>query len=125
MNTETKYITHICGTNPQAKIPSPDSCHTYLDCSNVAAEEQTRAEFVDYLLECPYPDLFSSDTGQCQHFSFVSCRHRLEPKAPCDYFQYLQLYDCSSKNCTACTQHHPSCRGLSDGSHAVVEIYIQ
>ena len=45
--------------------------------------EGGQAELMEYLLECPYPSLFSKQTGSCQDHRAVSCGEREEPKAPC------------------------------------------
>ncbi|KAK7090902.1 uncharacterized protein [Littorina saxatilis] len=118
------YITEICKVNPTARIPCHDSCSRFLDCSlssagTLPSSANEGPQFVDYLLECPYPLLFSPATGACQHHSFVTCRDKFEPKAPCDYAQYLQLYNCADHGCNDCIKHHPSCLQLSDGVHPV------
>ncbi|KAK3776727.1 hypothetical protein RRG08_019182 [Elysia crispata] len=96
------------------------------DAGSVTSGVVTRApsvttgqEWIEYLVECPYPDLFSTQAGSCQDHRMVSCGEREEPKAPCDYLQYLQLYDCNGIDCLTCTKSHPSCVGLSDGKQPV------
>ncbi|KAL8592491.1 hypothetical protein ACOMHN_021433 [Nucella lapillus] len=116
------YINDICRENPSARIPSAINCAHYVDCESrqktaTGPANKAPAGSLDGLLECSYPKLFSPDTGSCQHHSLVSCGHRFEPTAPCQYLQYLQLYDCHSLNCTQCASHHPSCLSLPDGLH--------
>ncbi|XP_076435351.1 uncharacterized protein LOC143275260 [Babylonia areolata] len=156
------YTDQICRANPSARIPSPDSCAHYVDCrarqrNSFTGPADTTATttitgapppagFLDGLLECSYPllfspatgrcehfsfvrcrhtfepkapSLFSPATGRCEHFSFVRCRHTFEPKAPCDYLQYLQIYHCDAADCSECERHHPSCLFLTDGYHPV------
>ncbi|GFO16556.1 chitin binding beak protein 1 [Plakobranchus ocellatus] len=81
-----------------------------------------QVELMEYLLECPYPYLFSVQTGSCQDYRTVSCDLREEPKAPCklcEYLQYLQLYDCNGPDCATCKRRHPSCVGLHNGRQPV------
>jgi hypothetical protein len=51
--------------------------------NNTEPALRRKQAFVDYLLECPYPLLFSPDTGECTDPHQVACRWRFEPKAPC------------------------------------------
>ena len=60
------------------------------DAGSVTSGVVTRApsvttgqEWIEYLVECPYPDLFSTQAGSCQDHRMVSCGEREEPKAPC------------------------------------------
>ncbi|GFR80879.1 chitin binding beak protein 1 [Elysia marginata] len=138
------YIQAICSQNPTAVVHDAERCGQYLDCTvtnentivspgtasaasasgsgvvtRAPSEAAGQVEMVEYLLECPYPGLFSTQTGTCQDFRAVTCGEREEPKAPCDYLQYLQIYDCNGFECAACKQHHPSCVGLPNGQHPV------
>ncbi|XP_059153724.1 uncharacterized protein LOC131939449 [Physella acuta] len=109
------YIRAICHHNPTATVPYAERCSQYMDCG----VEPGGHQFMDYLLECPYPSLYSTQTGSCQNYHYVTCAEREEPKAPCEYLQYLQLYNCSSPHCWECGRHHPSCVGLPNGRHRV------
>ena len=40
--------------------------------------------------ECPYPDLFSSRTLECDEFTRVTCGKVPEPQAPCKCYDYIQ-----------------------------------
>ncbi|KAH9505410.1 hypothetical protein Btru_057191 [Bulinus truncatus] len=73
------YIRTVCHYNPAATVPDAVKCSQYLDCS----VHGTGHEFVDYLLECPYPTLYSTQTGACEHHLSVMCGERVETKAPC------------------------------------------
>lgn len=66
-------------------VAKGDNCAQYFDCSSPVTE------FGQYLQECPYPQLFNDDTQQCQHFSQVECKSRYQPKAPCKFFEHLDL----------------------------------
>ncbi|XP_041347811.1 uncharacterized protein LOC121367600 [Gigantopelta aegis] len=103
------YIDTICRWNPNAKLPSPVSCGQYFDCSQTGGSGQ----YAKYVMECPYPQLFSERNKRCEHFKRVQCGTRRVPKAPCDYVQYLQL--CQTTKCRPCERRHPSCKGRNNG----------
>ncbi|XP_067670570.1 uncharacterized protein [Haliotis asinina] len=105
---------HMCKWNPSAKLPSQLSCSQYFDCS----QSTSSVEYVKYVMECPYPQLFSDVHGRCLHFKLVQCGKRPMPVAPCDYIQYQQMCP-DPRTCAPCHQRHPSCSGLVDGYHPV------
>ncbi|KAI8770490.1 CAunnamed protein product [Biomphalaria glabrata] len=109
------YIRTICRYNPKATIPDTTKCSQYLDCSVTSSG----SDYVDYLLECPYPSLYSTMSGACQPFHSVMCGERPEPKTPCNYSQFQQLYGCSGHVCSPCERHHPNCLGLPNGRHSL------
>ncbi|BFZ00430.1 hypothetical protein BsWGS_03469 [Bradybaena similaris] len=111
VGTIWQYIREICRHNPTATVPDAAQCSHYFDCS---LGEGGR-EYMDYLLECPYPTLYSTQTGSCKDYRFISCEERTEPRSPCEYQQYLQKYNCSDPSCAACHRQHPSCVGLPNG----------
>ncbi|KAK6195253.1 hypothetical protein SNE40_000723 [Patella caerulea] len=112
------YLDILCLYNPQAKIASAASCAQYFDC----AQASSTPEYSKYVMECPYPDLFSTKTGKCASFRNVKCETRKDAKAPCDYVQYQQM--CSdSKNCKQCSRRHPSCVSKPNGFHQVPSSY--
>lgn len=143
------YIRTICQYNPTGVVHDSQRCAQYFDCTvtndntamTLAASDAssldtatyvsgvvTRApvpggvqqvDLMEFLLECPYPTLFSTVTGSCQDHRAVTCGERDEPKEPCDYLQYLQRYDCTGFDCAVCRQHHPSCARMSNGQHPV------
>ena len=41
--------------------------------------------------ECPYPDLFSPRTLECDEFTRVTCDKVPEPQAPCKCYDYTVL----------------------------------
>ncbi|CAG5118575.1 unnamed protein product, partial [Candidula unifasciata] len=102
-------------TIPKATLPHSGECAHYFDCSVINGA----SEYMEYLLECPYPSLFSTHTGTCKDYRLVSCGERSEPRTPCEYHHYLQKYNCSDPGCAACDYHHPSCVGLANGNHPV------
>jgi len=114
------YIAHICHENPYARIRDPQHCGQFYDCSISVSQH-----YVDYLMECPYPKMFSDVSRACEEYTMVDCLGRMEPKEPCDYLQYRQMYDCHgfpgnlSPGCNTCRSHHPSCTELGDGTHPV------
>ncbi|GFO16558.1 chitin binding beak protein 1 [Plakobranchus ocellatus] len=119
-----------CMWNHQMRVPSYTSCAQYFDCS---AQSSSPGALPDYITECPYPQLFSPVTSQCEHHSKVRCTGRTEPKAPSedhplflmwslpsppgDYIQYREL--CQGPSCGRCEDRHPSCVGRLDGNYLV------
>ena len=67
-------LNFYCRKHPTAKLPYPNSCAKFQDCSKGSASR---------LSECTYPDLFSTQTGKCENFTTVKCDKRPEPQAPC------------------------------------------
>ncbi|XP_064606136.1 uncharacterized protein LOC135471018 [Liolophura sinensis] len=63
--------------------------------------------------ECPYPQLFNSETSKCEDFVNVTCGTRKEPKAPCEY----RKRQCQVAHCRPCWAVTPSCVNASDGLH--------
>nr|XP_022322146.1 uncharacterized protein LOC111123822 isoform X3 [Crassostrea virginica] len=112
-NKDTLYA--ICKTHPNIVRPNPYDCAQFIDCS------KSRPGHVigEYIKECPYPKLFSTDTLECQEYNKVMCNIRREPRAPCEYLQNL----CTGKSthCTPCTERLPSCIGLPNGMNPIME----
>lgn len=71
----------------------PDNCAQYIDC-NVVSQGGSSADPVQ---ECTYPDLFSTLSMTCQHFTTVTCDTRMEPQAPCKY-DVIHRGDCDVYN---------------------------
>lgn len=69
----------ICKAHPNIVRPNPYDCAQFIDCS------KSRPGHVigEYVKECPYPKLFSTDTMECQEYNKVLCNTRREPRAPC------------------------------------------
>ncbi|WAR27130.1 hypothetical protein MAR_012834 [Mya arenaria] len=57
-------------------FPHPTECQVFYNCS----VSYTHAFFEQHLVECPYPQLFNTDTKQCDHFENVKCGSRTEFK---------------------------------------------
>ena len=74
---------NICDLYPNIVRPSPYDCAHFIDCS------KSRPGFPvsEFVKECEYPQLFSVDTMECEHFDRVQCTIRHEPRAPCKYNQ--------------------------------------
>ena len=64
-------------------FPHPDNCAWYFNCS-VRPDAVMEKYHGGHVLECPYPQLFSLRSGQCEDFEDVQCRGRYEPKSPCE-----------------------------------------
>ena len=68
----------FCKAHPSAVLPNPSNCAQYTNCS-------ASVNNMHPMIECQYPDLFSSNYGVCLRFTRVKCDSRLEPQAPCEY----------------------------------------
>ena len=66
-----------CNANPNDIVPTSDNCAQYYNCS------QNQTKYQHHVMECQYPDLFSTATLRCENFTVVSCNKRKEPQAPC------------------------------------------
>ena len=66
-----------CSANPNDIIPTSDNCAQYYNCS------QNQTKYQNHVMECKYPELLSTATLMCEHFTAVSCYKRMEPQAPC------------------------------------------
>lgn len=93
-------------------IPHPDECQAYYNCSHWY--ESVPRHFEQHLQECPYPQLFSSETGKCEHFEDVKCGERKVFKNGCNY----RRNQCPVAHCVPCSVRLPSCEGKPDGIHA-------
>lgn len=89
----------------------PSECQLYYDCSVVY--DVIPPFFEQYMVECPYPELYSTDTHQCEPFSLVNCGDRIEPEYACDY----RASRCGGPNCRPCDAAFSDCRGMMDGFH--------
>ncbi|XP_052781097.1 uncharacterized protein LOC128217766 [Mya arenaria] len=90
-------------------FPHPTECQVFYNCS----VNYTRIPwfFEQHLVECPYPQLFNTDTKQCDHFENVKCGSRAEIKDGCQY----RSRRCLNARCRPCSVDFPSCVGKRDG----------
>ncbi|WAR27180.1 hypothetical protein MAR_012884 [Mya arenaria] len=65
-------------------FPHPTECQVFYNCSVRYTPEIPRF-FEQHLVECPYPQLFNTETKQCDHFENVKCGTRTEFKNGCQY----------------------------------------
>lgn len=72
----------ICRRNEGLLLSDPTNCARYYNCSRYAVKYEGFQLNQD---ECPYPQLFSVNTGFCEDFPDVNCESRYVPKAPCMY----------------------------------------
>lgn len=79
-----------CGTLKSGVFPHPDNCAWYFNCS-VRPDAVQETYYSGHVMECPYPQLFSVDSMQCEDFEDVQCRGRYEPKSPCECSHALAL----------------------------------
>lgn len=80
-----------CAANPSDIVPMPDNCAQYYNCTEM------NSRIGGHVMECKYPDLFSTQTRSCQSFETVHCTKRMEPQAPCmlNFFSYIQTVSLS------------------------------
>ncbi|KAL8595001.1 hypothetical protein ACOMHN_038797 [Nucella lapillus] len=103
-----------CGTAlQQTVLPHPGNCAWYLNCS-FRPDAVMETYHGDLVLECPYPQLFSTASLQCEDFEQVDCQERHEPKSPCEY----RANHCQeTAHCIPCWVRYASCVGEGDGLH--------
>ncbi|XP_052778858.1 uncharacterized protein LOC128216338 [Mya arenaria] len=87
----------------------PTECQAFYNCS-VRFTPIPRF-FEQHLVECPYPQLFNTETKQCDHFENVKCGTRTEFKDGCQYKSNM----CRTSHCMPCNVRLPSCEGKRDG----------
>ncbi|XP_060076449.1 neurogenic locus notch homolog protein 1-like [Ylistrum balloti] len=104
-------ITQLCSADPSMLIPHPTECQLYYNCSHTY--HTVPRYFEQHLLECPYPQFFSTQTHSCQVFDDVTCGIRTEHKSACEYISNK----CPIAHCYPCDLAYPSCQGLPDGIH--------
>lgn len=73
------HLVEFCGIHSQVSVPHPDNCALYLDCKKIHSSNPLLVQ------ECPYPQLFSTQTMKCQPFYTVQCHGKKEPMAPCKF----------------------------------------
>ncbi|XP_062572686.1 uncharacterized protein LOC134234627, partial [Saccostrea cucullata] len=110
-----QILFEICRAHPNIVRPNPYDCAQFIDCS----KSRPGHVIEEYIKECPYPYLFSTDTLECQEYNKVTCSIRKEPRAPCEYQQ--NLCTGKGKNCKPCKERLPSCIGLPNGFNPVME----
>ncbi|WAR27146.1 hypothetical protein MAR_012850, partial [Mya arenaria] len=72
-------------------FPHPTECQAFYNCS--VRYTWIPRFFEQHLVECRYPQLFNTETKQCDNFENVKCGTRTEFKDGCQYKSYL----CGSK----------------------------
>ncbi|KAL5005161.1 hypothetical protein ScPMuIL_018617 [Solemya velum] len=124
---QTGVLNQICQAYPWLHLPNPTNCAEYYDCT----QRSNPQGFTRFLMECPYPSLFSTETLSCRPFLEVECRDRYEPKTPCEYMQYRQLpcppysparhlgYGPAPHHCPTCEYRFPGCHLHGDGPNAI------
>ncbi|KAK3589928.1 hypothetical protein CHS0354_034946 [Potamilus streckersoni] len=107
---DSKNPALYCSQNPTARLPNPENCALFFDC------RIQNTPMGNFLRECPYLQLFSSETNTCQYYLQVKCGTRFEPKKPCDYESKRACTD--SVPCEPCEVRNPSCIGLPNGNNS-------
>ncbi|KAK3095139.1 hypothetical protein FSP39_010723 [Pinctada imbricata] len=109
-------LADICNGKGERILADPNNCARYYNCSRYAAAIEGLGP---NHLECPYPQLFSTDTGNCDDFPIIQCGGRYEPKSPCEYV--TTKLNCNGPMCSLpCEERSPSCVGLRDGNNTFV-----
>lgn len=75
----TDVVDTYCPQYPRAKLVHDKNCARYYDCSDFGNKR------TPYLKECPYPQLFNTDTLTCDDYKYVECEERYRPVTPCKY----------------------------------------
>ncbi|XP_052779092.1 uncharacterized protein LOC128216538 [Mya arenaria] len=91
-------------------FPHPTECQAFYNCS-VRYTHGIPRFFEQHLVECPYPQMFNTETKQCGHFENVKCGSRTEFKDGCQY----RSNQCPVAHCRPCSVDLPSCVGKPDG----------
>ncbi|XP_052778854.1 uncharacterized protein LOC128216333 [Mya arenaria] len=110
---------HICFSVPLSPeercnmfggvFPHPTECQAFYNCS--VRYTWIPRFFEQHLVECPYPQLFNTETKKCDHFEIVKCGTRTEFKDGCQYKTNM----CKTSHCMPCNVRLPSCEGKRDG----------
>ncbi|XP_069142729.1 protein jagged-1a-like [Argopecten irradians] len=104
-------IATICAHSPDLVIAHPKECQLFYNCSHTYP---TIPRFFEQnMQECPYPQLFSTETKKCEAFEDVQCTYREEHKSGCDY----RHIKCPVAHCVPCDIRFPSCESLQDGMY--------
>nr|XP_022335507.1 uncharacterized protein LOC111132108 [Crassostrea virginica] len=114
MTPGSSQMHDMCVGNEGLLLADPNNCARYFNCSRYAVKYEGFALSQD---ECPYPQLFSIETGFCEDFPDVNCKDRFIPKAPCDYLKNR----CKPGNvsCVPCAERWPSCVGRENGNNTI------
>ncbi|KAK3583067.1 hypothetical protein CHS0354_004012 [Potamilus streckersoni] len=104
-NCSKDVIEEICSSSTYAVVAHPDNCAQFYNC------EVENTKLGNYLMECPYPQLFDSNSLMCKDFQDVECGIKSQPLSQCDYHGHV----CIGPHCKPCFDNQPSCKGLHDG----------
>ncbi|KAL3884669.1 hypothetical protein ACJMK2_024787, partial [Sinanodonta woodiana] len=101
-------VEEICSSSTYTVVPHPDNCAQFYNC------EVENTKLGHYLMECPYPQLFDSNSLMCKDFQDVECGVKFQPLSRCDYHGQI----CIGPHCEPCFDNQPSCKGLHDGPNS-------
>lgn len=103
----------MCNQNQARVLARYNSCNSFYNCSKASDPLDPMQRFE---AECPYLQLWDSDSKSCRPAEEVRCNDRPETKNPCD----LKQFSCGrSAHCRPCWVDHPDCSSLPDGSNAI------
>ncbi|XP_061184903.1 uncharacterized protein LOC133192909 isoform X1 [Saccostrea echinata] len=109
-------MNEVCRGNEGLLLMDPNNCARYFNCSRYAVQYEGFELNQD---ECPYPQLFSVESGFCEDFLEVNCKGRFIPKAPCQYLNSQRF--CEGPMCALpCDERSPSCEGMRDGNNTFI-----
>ncbi|XP_061179308.1 uncharacterized protein LOC133187928 [Saccostrea echinata] len=101
-------VAEACRQDPSLVFPHPSECQLYYNCSMMYTKVPVSLE--QHLMECQYPDVFSTRSLKCENFTRVCCGTRNVTKDKCDYRSYVG-------SISTCKWEYPSCKGKTDGFH--------
>ncbi|XP_053376731.1 uncharacterized protein LOC123529720 [Mercenaria mercenaria] len=96
------YDTDPCEPGDTGVYPH-SKCQMYYNCSMKITE--FRPWLGDHVMECHYPDLFSTLTESCANFKTVTCGSRKEFKHGCEYLNN----QCNGPQCRSCIYDYSKC----------------
>lgn len=74
----------FCSANKNAIAADSLNAAHFINCSD------PNPNISHYIQECPYPELFSTETYSCQDFRTVPVDSRIVPQAPCEFKSWLE-----------------------------------
>ncbi|XP_045165216.1 uncharacterized protein LOC123529077 [Mercenaria mercenaria] len=101
-NNNFRKSSQRCLPGLTTSFPHEDNCAMYYRCTGM---------YKPVKAECPYPRLYSIESGTCELYLYVKCGARREPKDPCDY----EANQCEDSGCIPCRQRYGTCIGHPDG----------
>ncbi|XP_076448102.1 uncharacterized protein LOC143284876 [Babylonia areolata] len=105
-----EQVEAICRANPARVFADTDNCNSFYNCSRF--NDPAVSVLPPFAGECPYLQLFDTETKTCQDYYRVKCHLRTEIKNPCE----LRQFQCRTSHCRPCVIDNPDCTGQPDGN---------